>query len=81
MNGLDHAGWQVVGYVVSAIIGAALHWVLRKDNCKTCGVPEKYEELKLEIARLCNVVELLAEKVGLTVKERKEIESFHGGPI
>ncbi|MGA2224575.1 MAG: hypothetical protein ABSH41_09055 [Syntrophobacteraceae bacterium] len=46
-----------------------------------CGVPEKYEELKLEIARLCNVVELLAEKVGLTVKERKEIESFHGGPI
>jgi hypothetical protein len=77
MNGLDHAGWQVVGYVVSAIIGAALHWLFRKNDCTKCGIAD----LKAEIARLCNVVELLAEKVGLTVKERKEIESYHGGPI
>ena len=72
MSGLEHAGWTIVGYIVCMALGAAIHWLFRRDNCKNCGIAE----LKAEIARLCNLVRALAEKTGMTVKEQLEISEL-----
>jgi hypothetical protein len=72
MNYADHAAWIIVGGIVSMILGAALHWLAAKDNCKNCGIGE----LKAEIVRLCNLVRALAEKTGMSVKEQLEIENI-----
>ena len=72
---MEHAGWMIVGSIVSMVIGAALHWAIRKDNCKSCGIAE----LKAEISRLCSLVRALAEKAGMTVKEQLEIENLEKG--
>jgi len=72
---MDHIAWMIVGSVVSMIIGASLHWLAAKDNCRNCGIAE----LKKEIVRLCNLVEALAEKAGMTVRERLEIQMLDKG--
>lgn len=72
---MEHAAWYVLGSIGSMLFGGAIHWLIRKDNCRYCGL----RELKDEIARLGNVIEALAEKVGLSVKERLEIEAIHKG--
>ncbi len=75
MSGADHVAWYVLGLIISAMFGAALHWLFRKDNCKECGIAE----LKAEISRLCSLIETLWEKAGLTVKDRLEIEKLEKG--
>ncbi len=72
MNFMDHAGWIVVAALVNLALGAWLHWLFTKNNCERCGLAE----LKAEISRLCNLVESLWEKAGLTVKERLELEGM-----
>ncbi|MGA2223572.1 MAG: hypothetical protein ABSH41_03915 [Syntrophobacteraceae bacterium] len=72
MNGMDHAGWMIVGSIASMVIGAALHWAIRKDNCQNCGIAE----LKAEISRLCLLVYSLAEKAGMSLKEQLEIQNL-----
>ncbi len=69
---MEHAGWMIVGSIISMGLGAWLHWLFSKDDCKECGIAD----LKAEISRLCNLIETLWEKAGLTVKDRLEIQKW-----
>jgi hypothetical protein len=69
---VDHAGWIIVASIVSMALGAWLHWLVGKDNCKSCGIAE----LKSEISRLCLLVKALAEKAGMSLKEQLEIQNL-----
>ena len=72
MNSADHVAWYIVGSIASMMIGAGIHWLLRRDNCKECGIAE----LKSEISRLCLLVYALAEKAGMSLKEQLEIQNL-----
>jgi len=70
---MDHAGWQVAGGLILLIAGAFIgRFTVVKPDCSKCGLVE----LKAEITRLCFLVRVLAEKVGLSVKEQLEIEKM-----
>jgi uncharacterized membrane protein (DUF106 family) len=75
MSYADHAAWIILATVISGLIGALIHRVFTDQKCGKCGMAE----LKAEIARLCNLVRALAEKVGMSVKEQLEIESIDRG--
>jgi hypothetical protein len=72
---MEHTAYYILGVIGSMLVGGAAHWLIGKDNCKSCGIGE----LKDEISRLSHVIEALAEKVGLSVRDRLEIESIHRG--
>jgi hypothetical protein len=65
---------MIVGSIASMALGAWLHWLFGRDKCQSCGI----KELKEEISRLCKLVQALAEKAGMSVKERLEIEALGG---
>ncbi len=67
---IDHAGWIIVASIVSMALGAWLHWVASKDNCKSCGI----SELRTEIRIQSFIQRRLAEKQGLSQEELMEIE-------
>lgn len=69
---MDHVSWTIIASISSMTLGAFIHWLFQRNNCKYCGI----SELKSEISRLCNLVRALAEKAGMTVKEQLEIENI-----
>lgn len=78
MEAMAHAGWQVAAGLILLIVGAAAGRLLtpQKVDCTKCGLTEIKTELQEEIRKLCRVIEVLSEKVGLTAKERLEIEAL-----
>ncbi|MFZ0945685.1 MAG: hypothetical protein WB930_00080 [Syntrophobacteraceae bacterium] len=75
MDMMDHAGWIIVASLVSMGVGGWLHWLIRKDNCKNCGI----DDLRTDINGMCNLVRELAARAGISVKEQLEIESLQKG--
>jgi len=72
---MEHAGWIIVASIASMALGAWLHWLVAKDNCKNCGIAE----LKDKIDGLCCLVRELAARANISVKEQLEIESMGRG--
>ncbi len=79
----DHAGWIIAANLVSVLLGVlAGRIIARKSDCERCGIEQLKAEiatLKGAISELCNLVRVLAEKAGLSVKEQLEIESIGKG--
>lgn len=79
MNYFDHAGWILAVSLIVSIVTYLLGRKHGSNNCGTCGITglnTKMGEATGEISRLCNLIETLWEKAGLTVKERLEIENL-----
>jgi len=75
---MEHAGWYIVGGIVTMALGGWLHWLFTRNNCEKCGIAD----LKTEIYGMSALIRELAARAGISPKEQLEIESMgKGGSI